>query len=238
MIVRVLMTELLKIRKKLIWFLIVLGPLGVVGLQGLNYALRYDYLMKRYASDPWSSLLGNVSMLTVPTLFIGLTLIASLTAGIEHQMNAWKQTLALPVTKTQVYMGKFLLTLLLLGCSATLLAIGTIGLGAGLGFGIGLIPYRSLLMMAYYPYLAIVPFIALQVWLSVTMHNQAVPLMIGIAGTVFSLFSVRFGDWMPYKWPYLQNAAGNPLDSVTWGLLGGIVVLGAGLLEFIRKDVK
>ncbi|SDC49715.1 hypothetical protein SAMN02799630_00176 [Paenibacillus sp. UNCCL117] len=238
MIARIMASELLKIRRKMIWFLIMLGPAGVIGLQAVNFGLRYDYLMKRYAQNPWGGLIGEVAVLTVPTLFIGLTIIASMNAGIEHQMNAWKQTLALPVTKTQVFLGKFLLTLLLLGCSATLLAVGMVGLGGALGLDLTAVPYSKVLMMSYFPYLAIIPFISLQVWLSITMHNQAIPLVIGFAGTVFSMFSLRFGDWMPYKWPYLQNAADNPLYSIALGMLGGVVVLVAGMLEFVRKDVR
>ncbi|AJY77780.1 permease [Paenibacillus beijingensis] len=229
---------MLKIRKKMIWFLTVLGPLGVVGLQAVNFGLRYDYLTKQYAADLWGGLLWNVGMLMVPTLFIGLAIIASMTAGIEHQTNSWKQILALPVKKSQVFIGKFLLSALLLFCSSTLLAAGTVALGFALRFPAADIPYRELLEMAYYPYLAIVPFIALQVWLSVTMHNQAIALTIGIAGTVFSLFSTRFDDWMPYKWPYLQNAADNPLYSAALGIVFGVVVLYAGVIEFVRKDVK
>ncbi|UVI33823.1 ABC transporter permease [Paenibacillus spongiae] len=235
---RVMSAELLKIRKKMVWFLVVLGPLGVIGLQAVNFGLRYDYLTKQYADDLWGGLIGNVAMLMVPTLFMGLAILASMTAGIEHQTNAWKQTLALPISRAQVFAGKFLLSVLLLFCSSTLLVAGTIGLGAALGFDPGTVPYAKLLELIYYPYLAIMPFIALQVWMSVMMHNQAIPLTVGIVGTVFSMFSTRFEDWMPYKWPYLINAADNPLYSVAAGVATGIVVLAAGTLNFVRKDVK
>ncbi|PYI53748.1 ABC transporter permease [Paenibacillus flagellatus] len=235
---RVLSTEWLKIRRKMIWFLIVLGPAGVVGLQAANYGLRYDYLMKRYAADPWGSLIDNVALLTVPTLFIGLAILASMTAGIEHQTNAWKQTLALPVKKSHVFLAKFALAMLLLFVSCSVLAVGTVLLGATLGFNPADAPYGLLLERSFYPYLAVMPFIALQTWLSVTMNNQAVPLTVGIVGTVFSMFASRFEDWMPYKWAYLQNAADNPLYSVLPGVALGLVVIGVGLLEFVRKDVK
>lgn len=238
MIARVLSAELLKIRKKMIWFLIVLGPLGVIGLQAANFGLRYDYLSKLYENDPWGGLIGEVFMLLVPTLFVGLAIVASMTAGIEHQTNAWKQTLALPVTRTQLFAGKFLLNALLLLCSSTLIVIGSVALGLCFGFPFADIPFVRLLEVAYYPYLAVMPFLALQVGLSVIMHNQALPLTVGIAGTVFSMFSTRFEDWMPYKWPYLVNAADRPLDSVAAGVALGVVVFAAGALEFARRDVR
>jgi len=235
---RVLSSEFLKIRKKMIWFLIFLGPIGVIGLQAFNFGLRYDYLTKVYAKDLWGGLIENVAMLMIPTLFIGLAIISSMTAGIEHQTNAWKQTLALPITRFQIFAGKFLLNALLLFCSATLLIPGTILLGVLLGFPADQIPYAFMLEWAYLPYLAVLPFIALQVWLSVMMHNQALPLTIGIAGTVVSMFAPRFDDWVPYKWIYLLNSADNPYYSAAAGIVLGLAVLLAGTLHFIRKDVK
>jgi len=236
---RILSVELLKIRRKMLWFLIVLGPAGVIGLQAVNFGLRYDYLTSRYASDLWGGLIGNVSMLMVPTLFIGLAIVASMAAGIEHQTNAWKMTLALPVKRGQVFLGKFLLVSLLLLVSSTLMALGTIVLGVSLGFGFSAVPAGHLGEQIYYPYLAVMPFIALQIGLSVILHNQALPLTVGIAGTVVSMFGgARFEDWVPWKWPYLLNAANDPRISAGLGVLGGAAVLAAGLAVFIRKDVK
>jgi hypothetical protein len=239
MMLRILSSEFLKIRKKLIWLLVAAGPIGVVGLQAVNYGVRYDYLVAgKETAKLWSGLIGNVSMLALPALMVGLAIVASMTAGIEHQMNAWKLTLALPVRKRQVFAGKFLLTALLLLISCTLLVPLTVALGLALGFD-GPIPYGDLLTNAYYPYLAAMPFIALQAWLSVTMANQALPLTIGIVGMIVSMFAGgRFPDWVPYKWPQLVNASHEPLYSVTAGVALGLVVFVAGMAEFVRKDVK
>jgi lantibiotic transport system permease protein len=237
MSLRILSVELLKIRRKMIWFLILLGPAGVIALQAVNFGLRYDYLVKIYADDLWGGLIDNVATLMVPTLFIGLAIIASMTAGIEHQTKAWKQTLALPVTKTQVFFGKFMLNSLLMFCSATLIVAGTAALGITLGFGIDM-PIQDLAQMSYYSYLAVMPFIALQVWLSIAMNNQALPLTIGIMSVMLSMFAFRFDDWVPWKWASLQNASHIPLLCALWGAAFGFVVLAAGLLDFIRRDVK
>lgn len=239
MSLRILSVELLKIRRKLVWFLIFLGPIGVIGLQAANFGLRYDYLVNKVlVGRLWIGLIDNVAMLMVPTLFIGLAIIASMVAGIEHQTNAWKQTLALPVSRTQVFAGKFLLTSLLLLISTVLVAAGTIVLGFVLGFGTSGIPYRYLAELCFYPYVATLPFIALQVWLSVTLHNQAVPLTVGITGMIVSMFGSRFDDWVPWKWPSLVNAANEPLYSALLGAALGLVLLIAGSIQFARKDVK
>jgi len=237
MLLRVLSAEWLKIRRRMILFLTVLGPVGVLGLQAVNYGLRYDYLTKQYAEDLWGALIGNVTMLAAPTLFIGLAIITSMTAGLEHQTSAWKQTLALPVGRAHVFLGKLLLNVLLLLGSCTLLAVGTIGFGALLGYAVPELPAGELLQWVYYPCLAAMPFFALQAWLSIMMHNQAVPLTVGIVGTIGSMFGTQFGDWMPYKWVSLTNAANEPLYSVAAGLGLGAVVLGVALIVWVRRDV-
>ncbi|WP_020618837.1 ABC transporter permease [Paenibacillus daejeonensis] len=234
---RVLSAEWLKIRRKGIWFLVMLGPLGAVGLQGLNYAIRYDYLMPLYADDPWGRLITNVTMLMLPSMFIGLAILASMNAGIEHQMNAWKQTLALPVKRRDVFLAKFFITSLLLLVSSTLIIAFTLMLGWLLGLEMNP-PVVQLLQASYYPYLAIMPFVALQTNLSVLIHNQAVPLTVGILGTVISMFALWLPDWMPWIWPYLENSYGEPLYSVLAGVGTGAVILLIGMLVFNRKDVR
>ncbi|MBB6671349.1 ABC transporter permease [Cohnella nanjingensis] len=237
MMLRLLSAEFLKIRKKLLWLLVALGPVGVVGLQAVNFGLRYDYLTKQYARDLWGGLITNVSLLALPAMFIGLAIVASMSAGIEHQTNAWKMTLALPISKRQAFGAKFLLNVLLLFVSCTLLVPFTLALGWALGFAAP-IPAGELLRAAYYPFLACMPFVALQSWLSVTFANQALPLTVGIIGMIAAMFGSRFPDWMPWKWPLLVNAWHEPLYSVGLGLLLGAAVFLIGMLEFARKDVK
>lgn len=243
MLLRILSAEMLKIKRKLIWLLVVIGPLGVVGLQVLNYSLRWDWMVRPdNSSKLWEYAINDVNTLALPALLIGLAIVASMTAGIEHQMNAWKMTLALPVKKRQVFAGKFLLTALLLLVSSTLLAILTLIFGLVLSSAMGLdgpVPFGELLRGAFYPYLAAMPFIALQSWLSVTMSNQGVPLTVGIVGMIVSMFgALRFPDWVPYKWPAYVNEWPHPLYAVGAGLALGLIVFLLGMGEFVRKDVK
>jgi lantibiotic transport system permease protein len=233
----ILASDFIKIKRKLIWFLIFLGPFGVVALEAVNFGLRYDYLTKVYEQNVWMGLIEEASYLAIPALMLGLTLIASMISNIEHQTNAWKQLLALPVSKLQVFTGKFILTAILLFVSSTFLIVGVIALGIFLKFGVD-IPMLPLLKMAYFPYLAAMPFIAVQIWLSITMKNQAIPLVIGIVGTILSLMSFRFPDWMPWKWPSLQNSWEDPMYSVLFGIASGLAIYLIGLIDFARKDVK
>ncbi|WP_246070500.1 ABC transporter permease [Paenibacillus kobensis] len=238
MIIRLMSVELLKLRRKWIWPLVALGPVGVIALQAVNYALRYDYLVHQQPGEPWDGLISAVAWLTLAALLTGIFILASMTAGIEHQLNAWKLTVALPVKKRHLYAAKFLLTALLLLTASVLLIPLTVALGLSLGFGTA-IPYGQLIAAALFPYLAALPVIALQVWLSVTIHNQAVPLTVGIVGMMTANFAgSRIPDWLPYKWPQIDYAVNEPGLYVPAGIALGLVIYAAGMLDFVRKDVR
>lgn len=229
-------SDFLKIKRKMIWFLIFLGPFGVIALEAVNFGLRYDYLTNRYEADLWGGLVGEASYLAIPALMLGLTIITSMIASIEHQTNAWKQLLALPISKFSVFTGKFLLATVLLFISSTLLFVGIIILGLFLKFGLE-IPFLTMLKMVYLPYFAAMPFIAFQIWLSITVKNQAIPLTIGIVSTILSLTAFNFPNWFPWNWLYLESW-GNPLYSALAGLCLGFILYLIGLIDFSRKDVQ
>ncbi|MXO77044.1 ABC transporter permease subunit, partial [Paenibacillus sp. OT2-17] len=109
MMLRALTADLLKARRKGIWFLVFLGPLGLVAMQALNFGLRYDYLIPRYKGHLWESLMDNIAMFVPLALVLGATMVASMLANVEHMSNSWKQLLALPISKFSVYMAKLTL---------------------------------------------------------------------------------------------------------------------------------
>ncbi len=237
MMFRMLAADFLKIRRKAIWFLIFLGPVGVIALQAANYGLRYDYLMEKYAANPWGAFLGNIQFLLPVTILLGIAIIASMVANIEHRMNSWKQLLALPLSRTAVFSAKFVLCVLMLLVSCILLGIGIVGLGLVLKLGTD-VPLDNIAKLSFYPVIAAFPALALQLWLSVTLRNQALPLTVGIFGGVLSMYAARMPDWFLWKLPLLTNEAGKPEYSVFAGLAVGTVIFAVGLIHFTRRDVN
>lgn len=237
MIAQVLAADFIKIRRKAIWFLVFLGPIGVIALQAANFGLRYDWLVSQYQDDLWGALLENIHFLGVPAILFGTTILASMIAGIEHQMNSWKQVLALPVSRFHVYLAKFILNTFLMLVSCSILAVGSIGLGLALKFGTDF-SIGDVLQKSFYPLFAGLPILALQLWLSITMKNQAIPLTVGIVGTIVSMFAMALPDWMIWKWPLLINEANIPEYSVIAGVSIGVLLLACSVFDFIRRDVK
>ncbi|GJM69816.1 ABC transporter permease [Paenibacillus macerans] len=237
MMVRALSADFLKIRRKGIWFLIFLAPLGLVAMQALNFGLRFDYLMKRYADDPWGGLLKNISGFVPIALFLGCTLVSSLVANVEHQLSSWKQLLALPISRTAVFGAKFLLCLLLLSVSCMLLPIATIILGLVFGFAPDGMPLADLARIGFFPLFAALPLLALQLWLSLTYRNPSLPVSLGVVLSLVSPFTLNLSEWFPLNWPVFGYLGPHREWFVALGIAVGAVILLAGLVHFNRKDV-
>jgi len=126
MMSKLLIAEFLKITRKGIWFLTLLGPVGVVALQMVNYGVRKDYLLQQSEND-WGYFLLNIHSFTPLAVVLGIAILTSFMASIENETNAWKQLIALPVSKLSVYLSKFTVLTILLFLSSTLLMIFTLG---------------------------------------------------------------------------------------------------------------
>ncbi|WP_223070045.1 ABC transporter permease [Paenibacillus caui] len=236
MMLRALSADFLKIRGKGLWLLIVIAPVGLVAMQALNFGLRYDFLTKLYAKDLWGGLLDNILRFVPIALFMGATLVSSLIAGVEHQLSSWKQLLALPISRTAVFSAKYTITVLLLAVSCVLLSIGSAVLGIALGFPTEL-PYSDLARIGLYPFIASLPLLALQLWLSLTFRNQALSVSLGIAMAFGSIFTGNLGEFCPLNWPLLTVEGKHQGVFLGAGLGLGLLIMLIGLLHFNRKDV-
>ncbi|MED4991011.1 MULTISPECIES: ABC transporter permease [Parageobacillus] len=239
MIAKLLATDFLKIKRKGLWFLTVLGPFGVVLLQWFNYELvpgRREWLLQR-SDDDWLFYLHNVNSFTPPALVLGITILTSLSVSIENETNAWKQLVALPVSKMGVFLAKFTVLAFLLAVASVLLFFFTLLLGIYLDLG-SAIPYVEIAKFSFYPYFASFPLLALHLWVATISNNQGIPISLGVVGFLFATYSFKLPDWLPWKWPSLQNQWDEPLVNVALGICVGIVLYIAGMLDFARRDVK
>ncbi|RJE84386.1 permease [Paenibacillus sp. 1011MAR3C5] len=235
MMLRAMRADWLKLKGKGFWFLVCLGPVGLIAMQALNFGLRYDYLKKLYADDLWGGLLDNMAVFVPIALLMGITILCSLIANIEHNTSSWKQLLALPISRTAVFFAKFAVAVIMLGVSCVLLALGTAALGLGLGFGSPL-PLADIAKLGFYPFIAALPLLALLLWMCLTLRNQAIPITLGVVLAVLSMFAIA--EWLPLTWPLLAYKAQNQEIFLAAGALGGFIVLLAGTVHFARRDVN
>lgn len=236
MIHHLLPSDFLKIKRKGLWFLAWLGPIGVVALQMVNYGYRKDYLLQQSDND-WQYYLLNIHSFVPIAFILGIAILTSFIASIENENHSWKQLLSLPVSKIQIYLSKFLLLACLLFFSSILLLIFTFLYGLYLDFD-DAIPYVELITYSFYPYFAALPVLTLQLWIATVNQNQGVPMTTGIIGTIFAYIWPILPDWMIWKWPSLVNKWDEPLINVCLGVSVGCLFLILGAIHFSSKDVK
>lgn len=237
MMVKALSSDFLKIRGKGLWFLIFIGPIGLIALQALNFGLRYDYLTQRYAGRLWEVLLENIQMFVPISLFLGITLVASLLANVEHSTNAWKQLLALPISRSAVFCSKLAVSFILLISSCAVLAVGIAVLGLTLRFELGDMPVIDILRLSFLPFFASLPALALFLWLCMANKNQAIPITLGVIIAISSVFSFQLSEWFPLNWPMFGYLGPHRELFVGAGLLFGVMIWSLGSFHFNKKDV-
>lgn len=236
MIGKLLISDFLKIKRKGFWLLTFLGPMGVIALQMVNYGVRKEYLLQQ-SEDDWGYYLTNVSSFTPLALVLGIVILTSFMVSVENETNAWKQLIALPVSKMAVYLSKFTVLSWLLFLSSLLLMIFTYSYGVYLDLGAN-IPYDALLMKSIYPFFAAIPILALQLWIATVSQNQGIPITTGILGVIFTYSAFTLPDWMIWKWPTLMNEWDDPIINVILGISIGCLVYMIGMIDFTRRDVK
>lgn len=236
MMFQLLRSDLLKIKRKGFWFLTFLGPFGVVALQMVNYGVRKDYLLAQSDND-WEYYILNVSDFTPLALVLGIVILTSLIASIENETNAWKQLIALPVSKMQVYFSKFTVLAFLLFISSILLTLFTYLYGLTLGLGEE-IPFSQLMKYSFYPYFSSLPILALQLWIATTSTNQGFPITIGVLGVIFTYLAYFLPDWVIWRWPSLLNEWNEPMINALLGIGVGSLLYLIGMFHFARRDVK
>ncbi|MGM8216746.1 ABC transporter permease [Bacillaceae bacterium W0354] len=239
----IIQSEWYKLRKSKIAPIILIGP-AITILIGLmfNFAIQGEI-------NEWYLLLLSVNF-TYALLF--LPLITGVLAGIicryEHQAGGWKQLLALPVTRVKVFVGKYML-LMVIVLVIQLLYLGAIFL-TGMIQGItDPFPIEIVWKSALGGWVATFPLVALQLWMSMVFNSFAAPLTVNVIFTlpaILAINSERFGPYYPWAQPFSMMYIGeNSKDIffVPWDQLltvvGGSFILFflGGLIYFQRKMV-
>lgn len=244
---RLAASERLKLSKSPIWLLIPLSPLLslVIGLLvnldefgQAGSAGKYEVLV--------SAMAAFHAMLFLPIL---TGIFSAFVCRYEHAGGGWKQLLALPVSRTGLYMAKFLSVSVLLAVVQLLFLGAVVAAAVYQGLGDGL-PWGMLLTSAFSGWLACLPLAALQLLVSVGWSSFAAPLVINVMLTVPNMLvlnSERFAPFYPWAQPMLamlsfgESELGRltlPLENVLITVTGSFAVfLAAGLVYFNRKEV-
>jgi lantibiotic transport system permease protein len=248
--ISIVRTDFKKISK--LNFIIVIGiPIMVLFM---GWGIFQSGIMKEIGQS-WKTFLMQLTTVTLFLIPMGITVIGCSLANTEHKARAWKLMLSLPVTKRSIYLSKLFYLVGFMFLVSLLLSIGIIIIGLMLNFSKD-IPLFLVLKQVFYPFLASIPIMAFQLWLSLSIKNQAFPMIIGIFIAVFSytftIFPSSIGIFLFWAYPALAsplkpiiengqfNGVGYSSSAFLYSILGvviGIVLIYMGMKHFIRKDI-
>lgn len=240
----VLRSEWYKLRKSKILPIIFAGPIIAIIIGAM---FNYDYMEGGF--NKWY--LAVLSMnLTYALLFLPLItgVLASSICRYEHQAGGWKQLLALPVTRGNVFISKYVL-LLLLVFLIQLLYLGAIYIVGIINGFTDPFPLEIIWKSIIGGWLATFPLVALQLWMSIVFKSFAAPFAVNVIFTLPTILAVnseRFGPFYPWAQPFSMMYIGGSADDVffvPWEqvltVVGGsfIIFFLGGYIYFQRKMI-
>lgn len=239
---KVLRAEFLKLRKSAIWLLIFISP-ALSFLVGLAESVE---------DKPFQWVLAISYMAFIHGLLFLPLLTGVFSAFIcryEHIGGGWKQLLAMPVSRGNVYIAKFLLVLGLLAITQLLFASGVLLVGQLKGFEEA-IPWKTLALSSLGGLIACLPLAALQIFVSVAWSSFAAPLAINVIFTLPNMLVVnseKFGPFYPWAQPFLAmiptgqdgfGAMNVTMETLLLVILGSFIVFFlTGFTYFQRKEI-
>ncbi len=182
---------------------------------------------------------------------IFIILLCTLLPQIEYKNNTWKQVLASPQPKADVYLAKFfniqLLIFVFLVANQLLMFVAGIILHfiePSLHVLNQPINTHDAVMSKVNSYTALLALCAIQFWLGLRFKNFIIPIATGIGlwftGTIFVMQRLDLAAYFPYSFhAYGSFPRYNPLfnDAAWTSFVYAVLFLVIGFLEFRRKTV-
>jgi lantibiotic transport system permease protein len=246
-----LSTETLKMKRTLGFWLTLLAPLVVAGLEFLVMISQGEDMMEFANGTPW--LWHMKFTLTLWGLFVlplFVTLETALLAGWEHGNGTWKLLYAQPVPRGMVTTAKQFSGLVLLGISHLFLGLAVIGTGLllrhtrpELGFD-SPVPWAVMLGYGFLIFLIAWLIISVHSFVSIRWNSFVVAMAVGIVATMSGVFFINSEKCAPYYPWAMQGLIANklledgwPIGQLIWGIGGGILIFLVSNLYLSRRDV-
>lgn len=240
---QLLAVEKLKLKRSKIWLLYIIGPLIGVALAYTNFFNNYDLFMQP-GDNKWIEAWTQVAIFMGPfVLPIMVGVYAAFVCRSEHVGGGWKQLLALPVDRSRIFLGKFLMVSIMV--AITLIVVFTLFLLVGFLKGLGSnLPLITIIGFIIRGFLACLPLILVQLIVSIRAKTFGIPLAISIVFTLPAIIvaSTPLGQIYPWTQPMLAMSPGDesPIESYTvfYTILIGtfIVLMFYGIRSFKKRD--
>lgn len=247
MFFRVLSTELLKLKRTLALWMVLVTPLVMVLLQFAISAKKSTGLISSGA-DAWAPMVRQtVEVWTLLMMPMFVTLETSLLAGLEHTGKNWKSLLALPAPRWTLYVSKLVITIALLWLAHVVLVMGTISCGWLLklifpGLNLGSMPLNPFAVPMLRVSASALLAVAIQHWVSLRWQSYSVAIGFGMVAMLAGIFAVQsksLGAWFPWSLPIravLDGVSGQDRITVV-AIVGAVLTATIGCWGFVRREL-
>jgi hypothetical protein len=214
--------EFTKIKNSFAIWLVVLGAAFIPFFFLLNIIYQWKDYLPKAGINPWNEYFrrgfNGVHFIFLPLLIV---LLIALLLNIEHKSNTWKHIFVLPISKTKIFLSKYLVLISLILLFYTLMLI--FFLSGGILLSLWKSEFNFLLYKPTYffhfaesgissfivkSFISVLGLIAIHFWLSFRLKNLFLNIGIGLAGAVIAV-SMFIGHWasivyLPYASPLLM----------------------------------
>ncbi|EQB90219.1 hypothetical protein J2Z44_001766 [Clostridium punense] len=248
MLMELLKIDFLKVKKNFIWKFIILVPFITAILVHFLIILQFkslNELCRSQSVNGWIVLIGqNSGPALWPSLIAIIIMIISITIyQIEFKGNSFNAQVCFPVSRSKVFIAKFMVIFTFVFIVIVLNILGLIVVGI---YNHVTNPFP---LFSYIKYLlaqccSVMGIIAISNWISSLYKNPMIPYIVGVFGFVFGLILPhefrQVSYFFPYAYPQFASGFGkfNPLIAVLGGTISGIIILGLSICEFNNRDIQ
>lgn len=198
----ILSFDRIKMRRSGYWGVVLLFPTLLIIGNFLFLLLNMDRIND--GTKVWGILWFTSYYIDYVAIHLVIALLAAILANMEHQTNTWKLIFSAPVSKGMFYWVKVLWLILGVLTSGLILMVGFGIVGFIFGGAEAFNPVR-LFSFTLYPFLTGFALMGVQLWLSMVMKNQSVPIVAGGVGVIVGLYGGQIPgilEYLPWVIPY------------------------------------
>lgn len=235
MMLRIFISEKIKL-KKICFYIPIISSIVLIAFTCLEWYLYF----RKGPSGIYAGF--NVMYLFLSfTMLLTMSLLTSIIAETEHEAGTWKVIFSLPLRPFKIYICKILWVCILMLETCFLVILGLSILW--LIYTSQPLPFMFLVKQVFSCFLASFTVLIIQLWISIRISNQAIPLTVGVVGAASSLFLGRSGikylHWLPWAYPSLATPfIKNYMLWIALAIILGILLTAISLVRFEKSEFQ
>ncbi|TCN18923.1 ABC transporter permease [Mesobacillus foraminis] len=204
----ILSSDFVKMKRSWFWGIVLLFPAVLIGGTLLLLLLNAGDIRQEVSEGRSYNIWGTMWMITYYSNFfiihLSAAILCSYIANLEHQARSWKLIFSMPISKLSYYWTRYLWVSMGVLLSGIILMTGLWISGYLFGGSDTLNPSR-LFYFTLFPYFTSFALIGIQLWMSMVLNSQAIPLIMGGVGIALGLFLIQLPgvtQYLPWVLPY------------------------------------